>query len=195
MHFHVVPVLNRAGRGLVLVVTLGCGSPGSDVENDGAPPRSTPEPVASGGRAGTPPAVNTGGSPALPSAEDIAALSDALGMAGDQVQSACGGPFERCSSTPGCNEILTCAASSACTGRECYCSGDGCATDGPCRAVIEAAPGARVPDAANPSLGPAPDAASAVGACLQDLGGGGLPPPGLGPIPSSPADPGASDAG
>lgn len=195
MHSHVVPALNSAGRGLVLVVTLGCGSSGADVDNDGAPPRSMPEPVASGGVAATPPAANTGGAPASPSAEAIAALSDALGMAGDQLQATCGAPLERCSSTPGCNEILMCAASSACAGRECYCSGDGCATDGPCRAVIEAAPGARLPDAANPSLGPAPDAASAVGVCIEGLAGGALPLPGFGPTPSSPADPGASDAG
>jgi hypothetical protein len=179
------------------VMTLGCGSSGADVENDSASPPSMP--VASGGRAATPPAVNTGGAPAAPSAspsaEDLAALGDALGMAGEQLQSACGVPLERCSSTPGCNEILACAASSACTGRECYCSGDGCATDGPCRAVIEAAPGARLPDAANPSLGPAPDAASAVGVCVEGLAGGGSSLPGFGPNPSSPADPGASDAG
>jgi hypothetical protein len=132
---------------------------------------------------GTPPS-------GVPSAEDIAALTDAFGMAAGQIQAACGAAFDRCGTTTGCNEILACAASNACSGADCYCQDDACTMDGPCRSVIDSAPGARVPDASNPSLGPASDAARAVGDCLQGLGG--ALPPGSTPTPS-PA--GSADAG
>ncbi|MEO8185296.1 MAG: hypothetical protein ABI895_41340 [Deltaproteobacteria bacterium] len=98
-------------------------------------------------------------------------------MVTEQLRAACGSSLDDCSATPGCNEILACAARTACSGAACYCADARCETDGPCRAAIEAAPGARVPDTANPSPGPAADAAGGVGACLQGLTGGlpGLP--------------------
>ena len=179
---------------------LACGA--SDAEE-------SPPPPASSGAAGTSsgPAPSTEPSaPAGPSAEEIAALTEMLGMAADRIQAACGDTFDACGATPGCDEILTCAAFNACSGADCYCLGEGCAMDGPCRSVIDSAPGARVPTADNPSLGPASDAASAVGDCLQGLGGGGglstQPSPSQ-PSPSQPSTPatgadagaGAPDAG
>jgi hypothetical protein len=81
---------------------------------------------------------------------------------------------------------------SGCTGASCYCADSSCEAAGPCRSVIDGAPGAREPDAENPSRGPAPEAASAVGACLQGLvGGGGLP----GGLPGIPPTPVGADAG
>lgn len=172
----------------IAVVGLACG--GSDEEGN------EPGSSASGGTSGSPPAMPapaTNGA-GMPSAEDIAALTDALGMAAGQVEAACGATFDRCETTPGCNEILTCAALNACAGADCYCLGEGCAMDGPCRSVIDSAPGARAPDASNPSLGPASDAARAVGNCLLGLGGGGLPPSTTPtPLPTPPA--GTGDAG
>jgi hypothetical protein len=173
----------------ILTIGLACGS------SDEA--ASEPEPPASnGGTSGTPatPAMSGTAPSTMPSAEDIAALTDALGMAAGQIQAACGATFDRCGTTPGCNEILTCAASNACSGADCYCLDAACTTDGPCRAVIDSAPGARVPDATSSSLGPASDAARAVGDCLQGLGGGALPPGSTPtPLPTTPA--GNDDAG
>jgi hypothetical protein len=155
-----------------LLVGLGCGSSDS---SDAPPP-------ASGSSAGAPSAPaptqpSTSGSPNGIPPEAVAAVTGALGMAADQVAAACGATFDGCSATPGCNEILACAARSACTGSACYCADSSCETDGPCRSVIEGAPGARVPDAEDASLGPAADAARAVGECLAGLGGGPLPVP------------------
>ncbi|HTV22739.1 MAG TPA: hypothetical protein VMG12_28815 [Polyangiaceae bacterium] len=177
----------------IVPLALACGS-----SSDGDEPPSEPPP-SSNGAAGSPspaqPAPSTNNpTPAGPSAEDIAALTEVFGMAADQIQAACGPSFDQCEATPGCNEILACAARSACAGSDCYCVGDGCAMDGPCRSVIDSAPGARVPDATSTSLGPASDAASAVGACLQGLGGGGLGGGGLGGGQPTPA-PGGADAG
>jgi hypothetical protein len=189
-HSSVRPFSKLASRLLVssiLTLGLACGSSDGEAKD--------PEPSSSnGGTSATPPAstapaANGGAPPGMPSAEDIAALTDAFGMAAGQIQAACGPSFDRCGATPGCNEILTCAAQNACSGADCYCLGEGCATDGPCRSVIDSASGARVPDATDQSLGPASDAARAVGACLQGLGGGMLPTQ----PPTSPAA--TSDAG
>jgi hypothetical protein len=150
-----------------LLVALGCGS--SDSNEPPAP--------ASGGAPSTPmspmpsPPAQPNPSPSLPP-EAVAAVTDALGMAADQLQAACGTTFDGCSATPGCNEILACAARSGCAGSACYCADASCETDGPCRSVIEGAPGARVPDEEDSSLGPAADAAAAVGDCLGGLAGG-----------------------
>jgi hypothetical protein len=116
------------------------------------------------------------------------AVTDAIMMVTDQLQAACGGAFDTCSTTPGCNEILACAARNACTGSACYCADASCQTAGPCRSVIEGAPGARAPDAQNDSLGPAADAAAGVGECLGGLAGGGG-------VPALPTPPGTGDAG
>jgi hypothetical protein len=160
-----------------LLVALGCGS--SDSNEPPAP--------SSGGAPSTPmspmpsPLAPPNPNPGLPP-EAVAAVTDALGMAADQLQAACGTTFDECSATPGCNEILACAARSGCTGSACYCADTSCETDGPCRSVIEGAQGARVPDEADSSLGPAADAAAAVGDCLGGLAGGLRPTP---PTPAS----------
>jgi hypothetical protein len=193
------PLSKLANRLVVpsaLAIVLACGS-----SDEGASDAPEPPPSNGGtsGAAGAPPTMNGTTPSTMPSAEEIAALTDALGMAAGQVQAACGATFDRCGMTPGCNEILTCAARSACSGADCYCMDGACTMDGPCRSVIDSAPGARVPDASNPSLGPASDAARAVGDCLQGLGGGALPPGSTpAPLPTSPAgdgDGGAGDAG
>jgi hypothetical protein len=182
--------LSKLARDLIVpsivAAALACGSSG---EGESDPDPST----SSGGTGGAPPAspgpATNGPSPStLPSAEDIAAVTDAFGMAAGQIQAACGGAFETCGATPGCSDILTCAARNACSGADCYCLGAGCTMDGPCRSVIESAPGARVPDDNDRSLGPASDAARAVGDCLQGLGGGT-------PATPTPAAPAGSDAG
>jgi hypothetical protein len=185
--------LSKLARLLVVpsILTLGlaCGS-----SEEAA---SEPEPSSNGGTGGAPtvPPTMNGTTPAgMPSAEDIAALTDALGMAAGQIQEACGATFDRCEMTAGCNEILTCAASNACSGSDCYCLDAACSMDGPCRSVIDSAPGARVPSASNPSPGPASDAARAVGDCLQGLGGGALPPGSTpAPLPPSAGDAGADE--
>jgi hypothetical protein len=178
----------------VLAIGLACGS--SDDEQSEPPPSS-----GAAGTSSSPSAPSTNGpAPAnTPTPEEIAALTEMIGMAADQIQSACGTTFDSCGATPGCNEILTCAARNACSGADCYCLGADCSMPGPCRTVIETAPGARAPDASNPSLGPASDAARAVGQCLQGLGGGGsalppLPTPSQLPAPAGDAGTGAADA-
>lgn len=190
-HPSVRPRSKLASRLLVpsiLALGVACGS--SDAGDDPQPSSSN------GGTTANPatpaPTTNGGAASGMPSAEDIAALTDAFGMAAGQIQAACGTTFDTCGATPGCNEILTCAASNACSGADCYCLGEGCGMDGPCRSVIDSAPGARVPDANNPSLGPASDAARAVGDCLQGLGAGGLPAQ---PTPTLPPMSPAADAG
>jgi hypothetical protein len=178
---------------IALLAGLACGSSDSS-----EPPSAN---GASGGStsAPAPPAQSQAGAPANPiPPEAIAAVTDAIGMAAGQVQSACGATFEGCSATPGCNEILACATRNACAGSACYCTDASCETDGPCRSVIDAAPGARTPDAADDSFGPAADAAVAVGDCIGGLGAALFPMPPLTP-PSSSADGGdpsdAPDAG
>lgn len=171
----------------IVAIALACGSAKDDASDPEPPPSNAGASGAAGTTGGT-------GAPAMPSAEEIAALTDAFGMAAGQIQAACGTTFDRCGMTPGCNEILACAARNACSEADCYCLDAACTRDGPCRSVIDSAPGARVPDASNPSLGPASDAARAVGDCLQGLGNGALPPaPMSTPLP--PARPGSSDAG
>jgi hypothetical protein len=168
-----------------VLVVLGCGSSGS----------SEPPAPATGGSSSTPMSSTPSPSemqpnptPSIPP-EAVAAVMGVLGMAADQVQAACGATFDGCSATPGCNEILACAARNACAGSACYCADATCETDGPCRSVIEGAPGARVPDEGDRSLGPAADAAAAVGDCLGGLAGGIFPTP----PPSSTVDGGDSN--
>ncbi len=176
MHMHGTHQVRKLTMSLwvpsLIAAGLACGSSGAvEREADPAPPGAAGQAGATADTNAARPRDDG------PSAEDVAALTDMLAMAGDQIQAACGAAFERCTATPGCDEILTCAAQNACTGADCYCLGEGCAQAGPCRSVIDSAPGARIPDAESSSLGPAPEAASAVGACLAGVGGGALPSP------------------
>lgn len=86
----------------------------------------------------------------------------------------CSEQLEACSATPGCVEIAACTRQSGCSGITCYCGDFDAAAciqgqaNGPCKSVILAAPGARVPTLVIPSAGPASDAAVAISsACLQ----------------------------
>jgi len=78
-----------------------------------------------------------------------------------------------CASTEGCQEILACVRDKGCTGIDCYCGTfnalacSGGQSDGPCKSVFLAAPGAHEPSLMAPSAGPASDAALAVGTCAQ----------------------------
>jgi hypothetical protein len=85
---------------------------------------------------------------------------------------ACRNDFAACAETPGCVEIVACARLTGCVGFECYCGSVDVITcgmtgrgDGPCLEQTLAAPGARAPTLANPSAGPASDAALAFGNC------------------------------
>jgi hypothetical protein len=77
-----------------------------------------------------------------------------------------------CTSTPGCLEILACARNSGCTGFACYCGAVDllqCATtdlaNGPCLAVMLAAPGSHAPSLLDPNAGPASEAALDLATC------------------------------
>jgi hypothetical protein len=182
---------------LISAITSGC-SAGSDPPDEHTTARTPPAPATSS-MADAPPGSSS--APSNVSADNAAAISAAASMVTDQLRAACGSSFNDCSATPGCNEILACAARAACTGATCYCSDARCEVEGPCRTVIAAAPGARVPDASNPSPGPAAEAAGRVGACVQGLAGGTAGLPGSTPVPAPPGSPdagvsgGRSDAG
>jgi hypothetical protein len=83
----------------------------------------------------------------------------------------CPTDVETCESTPGCQAIANCVATSRCEGVACYCGTVGtlsCAAgtaSGPCRDVILGAPGGHEPTLAEQSAGPAADAAIAVVTC------------------------------
>jgi hypothetical protein len=88
----------------------------------------------------------------------------------------CTEEVRKCMETPGCLEIAACVQDSGCTGINCYCGqydalrcAEGRA-DGPCRDTMVNAPSGRVPTAANPSAGPASDAAVAISTCLNRPG-------------------------
>jgi hypothetical protein len=179
----------RSGAWLAGALACGSGadSPARDDHAGHAGPASAPA-MSSAPSA----AARSSDAPPDTAPANAAAISAAVSMAGDSLRAACGSSIDVCSATPGCNEILACAARAACTGTDCYCSDARCQVEGPCRAVIAAAPGARVPDAANPSPGPAAEAAGRVGACLQGLAGG---VPGLPAAPSGSAPDAGFDAG
>jgi hypothetical protein len=168
-----VPRLRGSCGALVPLVMLGlaCGSSNSGdsspASHSGSGSPSAPASPTSAG----PGTESAAPPPAIPP-EAVAAVTDAIGMAAANVQAACGAPLDACSATPGCNEILACAAFSGCTGGACYCADARCETAGPCRSAIAGAPGAQSPDAESGSYGPAADAAAAVGDCLAGLGGG-----------------------
>ena len=158
------PRAQRLLFALLISTGLACGS-AADGESSEEP--SSPEPGA-----GTAPADGMAPAPNEARDEAAAMVAEVIERAGDQLRAACGPTFDACEATEGCDEILACAARSACSGVACYCADASCASAGPCRTVIDGAPGARTPDAENPSLGPASDAAAGVGACLQGLAGG-----------------------
>jgi hypothetical protein len=169
------PLLKSGFLLALLLVQWGCG----DSANSGDPPSSS-----SGASAGAPPPESSGSPPValinVPP-ETVEAVTNVIEMAASQLQAACGTTFDTCTNTMGCGEILACAARNGCAGNACYCVDASCQTAGPCRSVIETAPGARAPDAENPSLGPAADAAAAVAECLVGLGSGvSSPPPNAG---------------
>jgi hypothetical protein len=173
----------RLSFALLLAMASACGSAddGDSADEPTSPEPTSPEP---GGAPSAPPANGPAPAPSNDDAEAAAMVAAVLERAGDQLGAACGPTFDACEATEGCDEILACAARSACSGVACYCADASCATPGPCRSVIDGAPGARTPDADNPSLGPASDAAAAVGACLQGLAGGFTNPA---PTPDAPA--------
>jgi hypothetical protein len=79
-----------------------------------------------------------------------------------------------CTDTPGCIEILVCARNTGCSGFTCYCgTADlfSCATtdlaNGPCLAVMLAAPGSHPPSVLDPNAGPASEAALGVSDCSE----------------------------
>jgi hypothetical protein len=84
----------------------------------------------------------------------------------------CAVEVDRCSATQGCFEIVACARLNGCVDFACFCGSVdpiACATggraDGPCVDTTLAAPSSRSPTLANPSAGPASDAALALSSC------------------------------
>jgi hypothetical protein len=149
----------RAGSGSVPLVT------------EPTPPTEggEPTPIA--------PPAGGGGNPSTGAAavRDVCSALGAEDACGSCVCSACTSPLEDCADTPGCAEILACVRESGCSGNECYC-GDAGLTEcvlggggnGPCKAAVLAAPGGREPSLADPSGGPATDAALGVADCADD---------------------------
>jgi hypothetical protein len=115
----------------------------------------------------------------IPASIDGSAVSDACAaLSGSDacatcVCGECSSELAACADTPGCAEILACVRENGCSGSDCYCGdtrltecfrGDG---NGPCKDVVLAAPGGREPTLANPSGGPASDAALDVADCAD----------------------------
>jgi hypothetical protein len=107
-----------------------------------------------------------------PPVEDACSSPSADGCAACLCEK-CKGVLDACASTSGCPEILVCVRENACSGSDCYCgdaslpacfSGRG---NGPCREAVLTAPSGQEPTLANPSGGPASDAALGVAACAQ----------------------------
>jgi len=123
----------------------------------------------------TPSEGNT--TPAAVDADNVSAACAQLGTndaCGACVCEECGSELDACANTPGCPEILACVRENGCSGTDCFCgdaslprcfAGD---SDGPCKAVVLAAPGGKEPTINDPSGGPASDAALAVGECAED---------------------------
>jgi hypothetical protein len=136
-----------------------------------SPASSAPAASAGGGGASSGLAPDSGAPvraapPALCSSGD-----DACGTC---LCDACEDEVARCAATPGCFEIVACARLNACVGFACFCGSIdviACATsgaaNGPCLAPTLAAPGSRLPTLANPSAGPASDAALALANCSR----------------------------
>jgi hypothetical protein len=87
--------------------------------------------------------------------------------------SSCTDQVQACAATQGCPELVVCIRANNCEGIACYCGTFdpiACANgeaNGPCKAAILEAPGARVPTLISPSAGPASDAAVAISHCQQ----------------------------
>lgn len=114
----------------------------------------------------------------LSGASDLEYADNCVRCAGEDrclqcVCAQCAAQTRTCVETPGCLAISACVKESGCTGVDCYCgSSDAlrCATgqaDGPCRDVMLNAPSGRIPTIANPSAGPASDAAVAISTCIN----------------------------
>jgi hypothetical protein len=144
---------------------------------------SEPAPVSQGGsssEAMTPtPLEPPGNGNTTPASIDSSAVGDACAaLSGSDecatcVCSECASELDACAGTPGCAEILACVRENDCSGSDCYC-GDVRLTEcfrgeanGPCKDVVLAAPGGREPTVANPSGGPASDAALDVADCAD----------------------------
>jgi hypothetical protein len=118
--------------------------------------------------------------PVTPASTDTASVGDVCAALGSDdacascVCGACKSELDVCADTPGCAEILACVRENGCSGIDCYC-GDALLTacvrgngNGPCKAVVLAAPGGKEPSLADPSAGPASDAAVGVADCADD---------------------------
>jgi hypothetical protein len=147
-----------------------CGAPARDEPAAG---EDEPAPSSSGGSqpSGEPAPPPSGGAGSPGGAEPAFGLSgaDFVEALAGQVGRVCGAALDRCTATGGCEQILACAAVHGCTGATCYCADARCEVPGPCRSVIDGAPGAVSGAAAGSSRGPAADAAAAVGVCIEQL--------------------------
>lgn len=114
----------------------------------------------------------------LSGASDLEYADNCVRCAGEDrclqcVCAQCTAQTRACAETLGCLDISACVKKSGCTGIDCYCGQIDalrCATgeaDGPCRDVMLSAPSGRIPTIANPSAGPASDAAVAVSTCIN----------------------------
>jgi hypothetical protein len=142
----------------------GNGSEGSGSEG-GASGGDEVDAAVPAGQAGTSSGpVGGGGAPA-----NACESGDACG---DCLCSDCASEVAVCTETAGCFEIVACARINGCTGLDCYCGSAlpiACATsgqaNGPCLDAALAAPLSRLPTLANPSAGPAADAALEIANC------------------------------
>jgi hypothetical protein len=147
--------------------SAGSGSESSDAEGSegGASGGDKVDAAVPAGQAGTSSdPVGGGGAPA-----NRCESGDACG---DCLCVDCESEVALCNETVGCFEIVACARINGCTGLDCYCGSAlpiACATggqaNGPCLDAALAAPGSRLPTLANPSAGPAADAALEIANC------------------------------
>lgn len=151
-----------------------CGAPAPEepaAEEDRSAPAQSggSQPSASGEPAPAPHAsVDPGAGSGEGSAFGLSAADLVQALAG-QVGGVCGAVLDTCTATDGCEQIVACAAEHACTGATCYCADVRCEVPGPCRSVIDGAPGAVSGAAPGSNRGPAADAAAAVGVCIEQL--------------------------
>jgi hypothetical protein len=155
----------------------------SNAGSGGTGAMSNPAPVSRAGaqsEAVTPTPIDpASGESTIPASIDGSAVSDACAaLSGSDacascVCGECSSELAACADTPGCAEILACVRENDCSGSDCYC-GDTRLTEcvrgegnGPCKDVVLAAPGGREPTLANPSGGPASDAALDVADCAD----------------------------
>ena len=119
----------------------------------------------------------SGGMLAVPSKFEQRCHASATDDCAHCVCDECAPEAEACELRPGCAEIAACVLSTGCVGAACFCgavdtlrclSG---AANGPCMDVILSAPGGRSPTLADPSAGPASDAAVALGECAEPPSG------------------------